>query len=110
MSADVAGVCPACGSRSLFLAEGGHVTCRIADCTNPCAVDELLADTETQHVVKFGPDGFTIRHPLIERIDDDLMRCDLHAYCESLTGPPVVPGLYRVYGPSGWRFEVISQP
>lgn len=111
MSDDVAGVCPACGSRSLFLASGGHVTCRIVDCPNPSAVDELLTDTEIEHVVKFEPDGFTIRHPLIERIDNGLMRCELHAYCEALTGPPVQPGVYRAYGPrAGWHFEVISQP
>ena len=39
---DVAGRCPACGRRSLFLAVGGHVTCRQMGCPDPCAADDLL--------------------------------------------------------------------
>lgn len=39
---DVAGRCPACGGESLFLADGGHVTCRRLDCPDPCAVDDIL--------------------------------------------------------------------
>lgn len=38
----VAGRCPACGSRSLFLAPGGHVTCAIIDCPDPTAVADML--------------------------------------------------------------------
>lgn len=38
----VAGTCPACGSRSLFLGSGGHVTCSWVDCSAPCAADSLL--------------------------------------------------------------------
>lgn len=39
---DVQGRCPSCGAASLFLGEGGHVTCSRIDCPNPCAADELL--------------------------------------------------------------------
>lgn len=39
---DVAGSCPACGAASLFLGEGGHVTCARIECPNPCAADDLL--------------------------------------------------------------------
>ncbi|WP_030764824.1 DUF6085 family protein [Streptomyces sp. NRRL F-2664] len=39
---DVAGRCPACRGASLFLGDGGHVTCSRIDCPNPCAADELL--------------------------------------------------------------------
>ncbi|MEU1088983.1 DUF6085 family protein [Streptomyces sp. NPDC005892] len=39
---DVQGCCPACGGSSLFLGEGGHVTCSRLDCPNPCVVDDLL--------------------------------------------------------------------
>ena len=38
----VAGKCPACGSASLFLAVGGHVTCSVIGCPNPCEVADLL--------------------------------------------------------------------
>lgn len=40
----VAGVCPGCGLQSLFLADGGHVTCSSLDCPVPCAADEALYD------------------------------------------------------------------
>jgi hypothetical protein len=39
---DVHGRCPACGGSSLFLGEGGHVTCSRIDCPDPSAGDGLL--------------------------------------------------------------------
>lgn len=39
---DVAGHCPACRRESLFLGDGGHVTCARLECPNPCAADQLL--------------------------------------------------------------------
>ncbi|MET9445330.1 hypothetical protein [Streptomyces sp. NPDC006610] len=39
---DVQGRCPACGGNSLFLADGGHVTCSRLDCPNPSTADDLL--------------------------------------------------------------------
>lgn len=45
----VAGRCPACGMTTLFLGEGGHVTCGLiagrdgtGGCSDPCAADDLL--------------------------------------------------------------------
>lgn len=38
----VQGRCPACGRASLFLGNGGHVTCSIIDCPNPSLADEQL--------------------------------------------------------------------
>ena len=38
----VAGLCPTCGANSLFLANGGHVTCSVLSCTAPCKADDLL--------------------------------------------------------------------
>ncbi|MFL3869271.1 hypothetical protein LT966_21970 [Streptomyces griseobrunneus] len=39
---DVQGRCPACSAASLFLGEGGHVTCARIECSDPCAADQLL--------------------------------------------------------------------
>lgn len=39
---DVQGHCPACGGKSLFLGEGGHVTCSRIDCPMPEMADTLL--------------------------------------------------------------------
>src|SRR5690606_12081447 len=96
---------PACGHRSLFLGSGGYITCSIRECRNPTAAADLLDDGETRHVVTFTDDGFSIRHPLIERADGTLDDCELHAYCLALDGPPVKPGTYRAERVGDrWRF------
>lgn len=46
----VAGRCPACGNESLFLGDGGYVTCSRAECPNPAAASELLEGKDTQEV------------------------------------------------------------
>jgi hypothetical protein len=109
MSLDVAGYCPACGWRSLFLAYGGHVTCRRAACPSPTSADTILDDPETEHVVELGPHGFTVRHPLRERLGDELMHCHLHWDLAALDEPPAPLGRYRVLsGPAGWTWESLQ--
>lgn len=97
----VAGHCPACGWQSLFLGKGGHVTCARLACPNPTAVDEILDDRETEHIVTLHATTFTIRHPLIERVGDALMTCDLHTRLATLAGPPSALGRYRVRTSAG---------
>ncbi|MFJ6487127.1 hypothetical protein [Streptomyces californicus] len=53
---DVQGRCPACGAASLFLGEGGHVTCARTECPNPCATDDLLHGGEEALVHALGGD------------------------------------------------------
>ncbi|MGQ4733312.1 hypothetical protein ACUN3E_37355 [Streptomyces sp. Ju416(a)] len=53
---DVQGHCPACGAASLFLGEGGHVTCARIECPNPCAADELLHGGEAALAQALGGD------------------------------------------------------
>lgn len=110
MAADrVAGYCPMGCGQSLVLVDGGHVVCSVAECPNRFAVDELLADTETEHVVLFGESGFTVRHPLAERLGDALLNCDLHLYIAGLDGPPVQLGRYRARRQAGrWAWEALS--
>jgi hypothetical protein len=38
----VKGMCPSCGSRSLFLAVGGHVTCANLSCKDPTSAADAL--------------------------------------------------------------------
>ncbi|WP_405699061.1 DUF6085 family protein [Streptomyces sp. NBC_01383] len=53
---DVQGRCPACGGASLFLGEGGHVTCSHIDCPAPDTADMLLCGGETALVQALGGD------------------------------------------------------
>lgn len=103
----VDGYCPmGCGS-TLYLAEGGFVTCWVPGCPDRAAVGEILSDPESEHLVTFTSSGFTVRHPLRERIDDALQTCDLLGFCARW--PPARPGTYRLRprldGEGLWTFE-----
>lgn len=107
----VQGHCPACGGRSLFLGDGGYITCANIECPVPSAASDVLADGETRHVVRLDASVFTVRHPLHERIGDRMLGCSLHTYLAGLGGPPRKPGRYRVTpqpaGPSArWDLAV----
>lgn len=41
---DVKGRCPACGLHTLFVADGGYLTCSNVDCTRPDAAHELIGE------------------------------------------------------------------
>lgn len=97
MSASIAGYCPMGCGQTLFRAAGGYVTCSYITCPRPDAVSMLLADREVEHVVNFTGFGFTIKHPLRERLGDELLNCELHETLSSYDGPPVKPGRYRVF-------------
>lgn len=73
------GHCPACGRTSLMTGSGGHITCGHLECPDPTALDRLLDDGETEHLLTVHRDGsFTLRHPLKERLDGALESCRVH--------------------------------
>lgn len=85
------------------------IECQAPQCSRPTAVRELLRDTETEHRVVIDDDGFTIRHPLRERLDEALLQCDFHVYLSRIPSDLVDPGSYRaVRSVSGWNFERIG--
>ncbi|WP_461707338.1 hypothetical protein [Streptomyces prasinus] len=47
----VQGRCPACGGSSLFLGEGGHVTCSRLDCPAPAEADDLLHGRDSVYAI-----------------------------------------------------------
>lgn len=105
---EVNGYCPmGCGA-TLARWSDGTILCTHPACTVPTAVDSILSDQETEHIVVLRPGDFTIRHPLRERLDDELMTCRLHKVIASFDSPPDPPGRYRVTGGRGDRMQVWS--
>ncbi len=103
LAVTVMGFCPACGGESLFLGDGGYVTCGRVECPRPDAVSEILSEREIHHIVHLYEATFTVLHPLRERLDQALLTCDLHAILAGADGPPAAPGTYRVYSKNGLR-------
>jgi len=48
----VQGRCPACGSSSLFLGNGGYVTCSVIECAMPLLASRLLESTKLHRIVQ----------------------------------------------------------
>src|SRR4051812_32080115 len=92
----VQGYCPLGCGPTLHRNDQDMIVCRKEGCPQPTAVSSIIADRESEHVVTFEPAGFTVRHPLRERLDDELIRCLLHEYLALLPGPPKPPGRYRM--------------
>lgn len=90
----VAGYCPMGCGQTLFLGEAASVVCSAPSCPRPAAVTEILTDPETDHVVEVTEDGWQGLHPLRERLDGELLSCDLSQ--AMLDGLPPPPGRYRV--------------
>lgn len=107
---EVKGYCPmGCGD-TLFLADGGYITCSWHQCPNPTAACDILEDREHEHVVRIDDNAFTVRHPLRERLNDEMLTCELHNWLASLPGPPMRPGRYRATRSRTARGRSTRQP
>lgn len=93
----IVGYCPMGCGQTLFVGTGGHITCSYIPCSRPTAVDEILDDPETHHIVQFDFDGYSAIHPLRERLDRQLLTCEVGRYVAEL-GPPAgtLPQRYRI--------------
>lgn len=94
----VFGVCPMGCGQTLQVDAIGTVSCYAPTCPRPDALALILQDRETEHVVTIHPDGsWTLRHPLRERLLDELEKCQLHRDMVALQlGKAQQPGRYRV--------------
>ena len=122
----IAGFCPmGCGFTLSLDAGQAIVRCSAEDCPRPEAAHDILMTRETEHIVTLrghGEDGgFSIEHPLRERLGSALHKCQLHVELRGLSGSPEEPGRYRVtahqpdpisepYSPGAiaWDFELIE--
>jgi hypothetical protein len=85
---DIAGACCPMGcGETLHLMAGGMISCLGPDCPDQGAAQKILSDRETEHVVVFGADSYTVRHPLRDRLGD-LFSCPVHLLVHALPGPP----------------------
>jgi hypothetical protein len=91
------GHCPMGCGPTLVVAHGEReARCASAACPRPRAAAEILEDQEAEHIITIDRSGFTLRHPLRERLDDALLECSLHALLASAYPADVAPGRYRI--------------
>lgn len=76
----IAPACPVCNHELAYTKSHGELTCTWSDCPRPTAATELLSEGETEHLITLTTDGYTIKHPIRERLDDALLNCPLAAY------------------------------
>jgi Family of unknown function (DUF6085) len=94
----VIGYCPMGCGQHLVLNKAGRIECTHDHCPDPDAAHKVLDDNEPHHIVTLSRTGFTIRHPIAERLGDALLHCALHTWLMNFV--PADPGVYRVFG---WR-------
>src|SRR5690349_15912825 len=96
MILDIRGVfCPMGCGETLHLMQAGVIRCLAGGCPQPAAAQKILANRETEHLVTFGADSWTVTHPLRDRLGD-LPSCPVHEACNRLGGPPGgITGRYR---------------
>lgn len=87
----------ACGGYdTLFVADGGYITCSLDRCPDPGAVADWL-ERPAYHTLRLGPDGWAMQHEVT--CFPDLTACELHAaasnYFDGFTPPEAWYGLYR---------------
>jgi hypothetical protein len=101
LSIRVHGYCPMGCGESLLVDPDGRVVCCAADCPRSDAVAVLLAEVEAEHLVLVEQDGYTVQHPLRERLEGALFRCSVFAEAsEGARQRRAEPGTYRVqHGP-----------
>lgn len=95
---DLVGVyCPMGCGPTLHRMTSGLIQCLDPMCPDSAAAWKILGDQQTDDIVDFTETGFTLTHPLRDRLrPGGLVSCPVHALCEQLPGPPNgKPGRYR---------------
>lgn len=106
MLIDIQGFCPACGQDKLHIERYvGTVHCLNSECSDTGAAHKILAEHEIEHTLVVHPDTptsgsgtWTLKHPLRERINDELMSCTVDKLVRqtfAFNYPPEA-GTYRV--------------
>lgn len=84
-----------------YVAPKSQIVCVNAPaCPRPSAVNELLAIATPDHEVELKANGFAMKHPLIERVDDALFNCPLFTHLDAIMkgeSEDYTPGLGRYW-------------
>lgn len=100
--------------RSQLARTVGESDAELADRMAAAVVTLLNGHPDDEHVVRITDTGFTIQHPLIERINSTLFDCTVHSaiidYFDGGGGPPKRGDYLIVFNEhGGWAFEPVKK-
>src|ERR1017187_5858481 len=109
MMTHIDGYCPSCGSRQLVASDDGQILCKQEGCALPSAASQILNQGgETGHILESRDDGWTLMHPLRERLEGGLFRWAV-ADTVNAIGPPAMLGYYRILAAAGTAWEYLGE-
>jgi hypothetical protein len=92
---DMHAPCPMCSERKLHILVSGVIRCLNRKCPRPMGAQEILDGDPGADIVQIDEGGFSILHPLRERIDGGLFDCPVNKAILAMAEPPAPPGRYR---------------
>lgn len=102
----VQGYCPMGCGETLEVNKRGAVSCGGGDCMDPHAVQEILNQSEHRHILNIDTAGWTLKHPLAERVQDELFECPIGARMHVVALDRVEHGRYAVsLDDDQWKWE-----
>jgi hypothetical protein len=88
--------CPMGCGNTLHVMSSGAIRCLLPKCPDPMAAEKLLSQPESHlDVVQIDEDGFSILHPLRERLGSGLFNCPVNRKLLAMPEPPALPGRYQ---------------
>lgn len=100
------GYCPQGCGETLDVNAAGNVMCVNATCPEPYTIADILQDPETEHIITCYSDSWSMKHPLRERLNDELLTCAAGEEV-SETAYLMDIGTYRLSGGPDWVWEHI---
>jgi hypothetical protein len=94
MIIDMTAPCPMGCGPTLHLSPAGVIRCLDRQCPNPMAAQKILENADSADLVQIDAGGFSILHPLRERLDNGLFNCPVNMHLAALREPPAGPGFY----------------
>jgi hypothetical protein len=103
---DMTAPCPMGCGRRLHLMEAGVIRCLGKGCPDPMAAQKILEGDTGADLVRIEDGGFSVLHPLRERLGGGLFECQVGKIMSAMDGPPAAPGRYRATIDDDGRLEL----